>query len=169
MPTTVTGTRPTSIAVASLAATRLAPDVRAACPLSGFVRSVHRAAIYVDVSAPRSPLSLLVLAIEDVGGVPGGILIADAADLRATGVRVGMAVALSMRSVSIPAAGVEIDVAGAITWFPTLPRAARLRPTPELASTVTAARRLAAAHASPGGLAPTVPGGVRAVDPWLAR
>ncbi len=172
MPTTVTGARPLPNAVARLVATRLTPDLRAeGLILSGRVRSVHRAAIYLDVGSSPShlPASQAIVAIDDVGGVPGGILVGNIGDLRETGIRPGMAVVPSIRGLALPSAGVEIDLADALSWSPTLPAAARFRPTPELGGIVAAARRLAAIHASPGGLAWTIPGAVRTVDPWQAR
>ena len=151
----------------TLAATRLTPDVAGRLPsLGGRVRSVHRAAIYLDAGSPRA---VLVVALDEVGGVPDGILVQGIADLRETGIRPGMAVVPSTRGVSIPSAAAEIDVTNAISWSPTLPPAARLRPTPELERTVAVARRLAAAHACPGGLAPAVPRAGREIDPWQAR
>jgi hypothetical protein len=167
VPTPVLGARTLPNVAMTLAATRISPDVGARLPsLAGRVRSVHRAAIYVDAGSPRT---LVVVAIDDVGGVPGGVLVAGIADLRETGIRPGMAVVPSSRGVSIPTAAIEIDVTNAISWSPSLPPGARLRPTPELDRTVAVARRLAAAHACPGGLAPAIPGTGRAVDPWQAR
>jgi len=166
VPTPDTGAR-TLPNAKTLVATRLTSDVGARLrSLAGRVRSVHRAAIYLDVASPRS---LVVIAVDDVGGVPGGILVTGIADLRETGIRPGMAVVPSARGVSIPAAAIEIDATNAIRWSATLPPAARLRPTPELDRTVAVARRLAAAHACPGGLAPAIPGTGREIDPWQAR
>jgi hypothetical protein len=138
---------------------------------SGRVLSVHRAAIYVAVPPRRrhAPRTLLVVAIDDVGGVPSGILVAGIADLRETGIRPGMAVVPSSRGVSIPSAAVEVDDRGAFSWSPALPAAARLAPTPQLGRTVAAARPLAAAHARPGGLARAIRGASRLADPWQAR
>ena len=70
---------------------------------------------------------------------------------------------------SIPSAGVEIDASRAATWSPTLPAAASLRLTAELARTVAAARRHAADRAPAGGLAPMLSGSDRGGDPWLTR
>lgn len=172
VPTTVTGARSIPNAVARLAATRLTPDVSFANRMfSGRVLSVHRAALYVDFPTPRThaPRTLLVVAIDDVGGVPGGILVAGIGDLRETGIRPGMAVVPSVRGVVIPSAGIEIDDSGAFSWSPALPAAARLAQTPQLGRTVAAARRLAAAHVRPGGLARAIPGADRPADPWQAR
>jgi hypothetical protein len=130
VPTPVTGARTLPNVAMTLAATRLTPDVGARLrSLSGRVRSAHRAAIYLDAGSPRS---LLVVALDDVGGVPGGILVTGIVDLRDTGIRPEMAVVPSTRGVSIPAAAIEIDVTNAISWSPALPPAARLRPSPEL-------------------------------------
>src|SRR5258705_2294315 len=155
VPTPVTGARTLPNVALTLAATRITPDVGARLgSLAGRVRSVHRAAIYLDTGSPRT---LVVVAVDDVGGVPGGILVTGIADLHDTGIRPGMAIVPSMRGVSIPSAAVEIDVTNAISWSPTLPPAARLRPTPELDRTVAVARRLAAAHTRPRGLSPALP------------
>ncbi len=48
---------------------------------------MHRAAIYLDLPGPGD---LLVVAIEDVGGVPGGLLVDRVTDLRRIGVQPGM-------------------------------------------------------------------------------
>ncbi len=127
---------------------------------------MHRAAVYVD---RPEPAGMLVIAVADVGGIPGGVLVAGASDLRLTGIRPGMTVRPSPAGWSIPAAGVEIDASRAVTWSPTLPAAATLRSGPGLARTVSAARRLAAARAPAGGLGPLISGAGGAEDLWLAR
>jgi len=113
------------------------------------------------------------VATADVGGLPGGILIGGVTDLRQTGIRPGMAFVPSADGWSIPSAGVGIDASRAATWSPTLPAAASLRLTAELARTVAAARRHAADRAPAGGLAPMLSGsdrgGDRGGDPWLTR
>jgi len=165
--TPVTGARPLSGSGITLAATRLTPDVgRRGVTHTGRVRSVHRAAIYIDRSAPAD---LLTVAIDDVGGVPGGILVECATDLRALGIRPGMVAMRSPRGFAIPAAAVEIDLSRAVTWSPALPPAARIGLAPELARTAATARRLAAELAPAGGLAPMLSGRVGPGDPWLVR
>jgi hypothetical protein len=167
VPTPVTGARLLPDHATILAAARLTPDVAGPGPAHvGRVRSVHRAAIYVDRPAPAS---LLIVAINDVGGVPGGILVEDVSDLRQTGIRAGMVVLRSLDRFAIPAAAVEIDVSRAVTWSPALPVAARFSPTGELAQTAATARRLAAELAPPGGLAPMLSGRAESGDPWLVR
>ena len=109
------------------------------------------------------------MATADVGGLPGGILIGGVTDLRQTGIRPGMAFVPSADGWSIPSAGVGIDASRAATWSPTLPAAASLRLTAELARTVAAARRHAADRAPAGGLAPMLSGSDRGGDPWLTR
>jgi len=113
------------------------------------------------------------VATADVGGLPGGILVGEVTDLRQTGIRPGMAFVPSTDGWSIPSAGVGIDASRAATWSPTLPAAASLRLTAELARTVAAARRHAADRAPAGGLAPMLSGsdrgGDRGGDPWLTR
>src|SRR5256885_16947528 len=75
-------------AAADLAATRLTPDVETRRrTIFGRVLSVHRAALYVLLE-PAS--ELLVVAIEPVGGVPGGLLVRGSADLSGLGVAAGM-------------------------------------------------------------------------------
>jgi hypothetical protein len=146
-----------------VAATRLTPDVRARDrTLFGQVRSVHRAAIYVDLDGPDG---LLVVAIDDVGGVPGGILVGDVTDLRET----AMTFRPDAVGWSIPSAGITIDSSRAVAWSPTLPAAAAFRPTREVARSADAVRRLAADRAPEGGLAPMLSDGDWPGDPWLAR
>ena len=167
MLTPVTGARPLPNLATTLAAMRLTQDVgRRGAPHVGRVRSVHRAAIYIDRAAPPD---LLTVAIDDVGGVPGGILVEGASDLRALGIRPGMVVVRSPDAFAIPAAAVEIDLSRAVTWSPALPPAARLRPTAELAPIAATARRLAAELAPAGGLAPMLSGRAGAGDPWLVH
>src|SRR5436853_4319079 len=76
-------------AITVLAATRLTADVdpRAARG-SGTVRSVHRAAIYVQMEPTGDQMTI---AIDAVGGLPGGMLV-EASDLRAIGVAAGRGV-----------------------------------------------------------------------------
>jgi len=167
VPTPVTGARPPWNPATTLAAARLTPDVGGrGRTLPGRVRSVHRAAIYVDRAAPHG---LLVVAIDDVGGVPGGILVRGVLDLRETGIRPGMAVLPSPDGLALPAAGIEIDLACAVTWSPAVPPAARFEPTPGLAGAVAAARIVAVAFAPTGGLAPMLSGDDEPGDPWLVR
>jgi hypothetical protein len=167
VPTPVTGARPLPNLAVTLAAARLTPDIGGRGPAhAGRVRSVHRAAIYLDRLAPDS---LLVVAIDDVGGVPGGILVSDVSDLRETGIRPGMLVLRSPKGFAIPAAAVEIDLSRAVAWSPALPVAARFGPSPELARTAATARRLAAELAPAGGLAPMLSGAAGPDVPWLVR
>jgi hypothetical protein len=122
---------------------------------------VHRAAIYLDLPEPGD---LLVVAIEDVGGVPGGLLVDRVTDLRRIGVRPGMTFLPTAAGWAIPAAGVGIDASRAITWSAALPPAAMLDPTPKLEQTAAVARRLASDSAPHGGLARTQP-----CDAWQVR
>jgi Protein of unknown function (DUF2877) len=130
---------------------------------------VHRAAIYLDL---HDPGNLLVVAIDDVGGVPGGLLVDRVTDLRRIGVQPGMMFVPTAAGWAIPSAGVGIDPSRAITWSAALPPAALLELTPDLARTVAVARRLAADGAPKGGLVPLLadplaphPGS----DGWLVR
>ena len=146
-------------------ATRLTPDVVARSrTLFGRVRSVHRAAVYVDLG-PRT--GILVLAIDDVGGVPGGILLGGVTDLRPTGIERGMAFLPWADGWSIPTAGVTIETSTARTWSPALPAAARLTAGRRLTRSVDAARTMAADLAPADGLGPLLSGRDRPGDPWL--
>jgi hypothetical protein len=152
--------------VAALNATRMTPDVAGrARTLFGHVRALYRAAVYIEL---RPSGTLLVVAIDAVGGVPRGILVGGVVDLRQTGIERGMAFLPSAEGWSIPSAGMVIDASDAATWHPTLPAAARATATPDLGQAVGAARALAAARAPAGGLAPMLAGGDRQGDPWLS-
>jgi hypothetical protein len=167
VPTPVTGARPLPNLAITLAATRLTPDVGGrGRALPGRVQSVHRAAIYVERPDPDG---LLVVAIDDVGGVPGGILVRGVRDLRETGARPGMVVLPSPDGLAIPDAAVRIDLSRALVWSPVLPAAARFTAAAELARTAAAARRLAADLTPEGGLAPMLSGRATPGDPWLVR
>lgn len=122
---------------------------------------MHRAAIYLDLPGPGD---LLVVAIDDVGGVPGGLLVDRVTDLRRIGVRPGMTFVPTAAGWVIASAGVEIDTARAITWSAALPPGATLELTPDLARTVAIARRLASNSAPDGGLAT-----LRSGEAWLVR
>jgi len=149
-------------AVAALPATRLTPDVATRSrTLFGRVRSVHRAAVYVDVGPPNG---LLIFAIDDVGGLPGGMLLGGLADLRATGIERGMALLPSAGGWAIPSASVAIDASTARIWSPALPAAARVTANRR---SIEAARAIAADLAPAGGLGPLLTGGDRPADPWL--
>jgi hypothetical protein len=169
VPTPVTGARPLPAGPLTLAATRITEDVRE-CPRAvvGRVLSAYRAAIYIDQPAPDG---LLVVAIEDVGGVPGGILVPGVDDLRRIGLWPGMTVVGSPNglALAIPAADLTIELSRAESWSPTLPSAARFGPSTDLAATAAAVRRVALSHSPPGGLAPMLSGSPRADDPWFLR
>ena len=131
------------------------------------MRSVHRAAITVDLDRPGA---LLTVAIDDVGGIPGGILVRGTTDLRGFGVEPGMAVLTSADGLTIAGAGLRIDASAARPWNAALPSAARLASGPtvidELEVAVEIARTLAAGRAPSAGFGPLlVTGG--SGDPWL--
>jgi hypothetical protein len=152
--------------VVTLPATRITPDVAArGGTLRGRVRAIYRAAVYLDLEPSGG---LLVLAIDAVGGVPGGILVGGIADLREIGIDRGAELRPSTDGWSIPSAGVEIQAAGARTWSPGLPDAARPTATPELRFSLELAREIAAHRAPVGGLAPLLVAGAGQDDPWLA-
>jgi hypothetical protein len=136
--------------------------------LFGRVRSVHRAAIYVDLERFDG---LMVVAIEDVGGTPGGILVRGSLDLRQTRIQPGMAFRPANGGWSVPSAGVSItfDPSRTTTWSPALPPAATVTTTAGLGERVAAALRIAARTAPEGGFGPLLSGRDRPGDPWLLR
>jgi Protein of unknown function (DUF2877) len=169
VPTPVTGARPLPADPLTLVATLIADDLRECPPaVFGTVLGVHRAAIYVDRPAPDG---LLVVAIDDVGGVPGGILVGGIDDLRETGLRAGMTVVPAPHgaAIAVPEASVTIDLSRAEPWSPTLPAPARFRSTADIAAVAAAARRVAVSMAPTAGLAPMLTGSPGSEDPWLVR
>ena len=151
--------------VAALPATRLTPDVaRRSAALVGRVRSVHRAAFYVDIAAADG---LLTVALDDVGGVPGGILVGGISDWRALGIVAGMTFVGTPDGWSIPAARVTISSSTARLWSAALPDRPGVKAIAP--STIAAARRATLRRAAGGGLAPLLAGEDDAGDAWLAR
>lgn len=138
-----------------LSATRVTPDVaELADPFGGTIHtthtsdtiySVHRAAVYVRLD-PAGRLG--VVAIEDVGGLPGGILVDGVPDFRALGLK---------------RRGLVVDLSKAAAWSPRLPPGAHHDPGPRLTTGVRRARALAAACAGTDGLGPLL-GGAAAGD-----
>jgi hypothetical protein len=139
------------------------------------VHSVHRAAVYVETEPSGG---LLTLAVDDVGGVPGGILVAGATDLHRLGLARGMRLEPSPDGMRIPAAGVTIRTSAAHVWSPALPPSARLTTSTShwgnAAGSAGPARALAAGRAPAAGLGPMLregdsapAGDARADDPWL--
>lgn len=150
----------------TLPATRITPELAARrATLHGRVRAIYRAAVYLDLEPSGD---LLVLAIDAVGGVPGGILLGDVADLRQIGIDRGAELRPSIDGWSVPSAGLDIDAARARTWSPGLPEEARLRTTPALRFSLDLAREIAAHRAPVGGLAPILVAGGGPDDPWLS-
>lgn len=144
------------------------------CPrfghLQGTVMAVYRAAIYVR---PDDGTELVTLALDDVGGLPGGVGLHGVGTLLDLGVLHGGRVLVVDRWLTIGSEQVRIDLAEAATWSPRLPPAARCVPGPRLDATLAVARRLAAAHAPGRGfgrlLRPPEPADSRLVDvPFLA-
>jgi hypothetical protein len=90
----------------------------------GRVEYAYRAALYVRAPSGR----LAVVAIKDVGGVPGGMLVAGVPDLR-----------------TLDAAGraLVVDLSAAASWSPRLPAAARVSSRRGLAARIRLARALA--------------------------
>jgi len=120
--------------------------------------------MYIDLETPPGAL---VIAIESVGGVPAGILVRGSTNLVALGVRPGMSFEPTPGGWSIPPAGIRIDVTGAATWSPALPRTARLVRGPDLASRVAVARAITSRSARAGGLWPSERRSSE--EPWLIR
>ena len=169
-PRPVIGSAALPTAVATLAATRITPDlaVRVAS-LSGYVQSVHRAAVHVEV-APSC--ELFVLAVDDVGGIPGGILVGGIPDWRRLGLTPGMEVAGTDGCLAIAGAGVAINTTVAPIWSPALPASAGLAATVSIDAARAVAARTVAARRPAGGLGPLLTedlrlGDVRPGDPWL--
>ncbi len=116
-----------------LTATRLDHALAIRGPhVRGEVERAYRAALYIRAETSRE---LVVVALDDVGGVPGGILVGGPADLRAFGI--------GRRCL--------VDVSRAATWSARLPASARCAPGPRLAARVHVARELAAEGAGEGG------------------
>lgn len=82
------------------------------------VHSVFRSSFNIETSD-----GLLTVAREDDGGLPNGLLIREAPDFRAIGVRAGMTVALDASTLAIPAVGISIRLSGARPWSAKLPSA----------------------------------------------
>jgi hypothetical protein len=138
-------------AVTHLVATRLTADADPARrPRRGRVRSVHRAAIAIDL-APGG--ETLTIAIDAVGGCPTGLLVR-AYDLRSFGVAAGMDVVPAADGWHIPEAALVVEPAGATVWDPALPSSTRLTADAELTRRARLTRSLVDALARPGGLWP---------------
>jgi hypothetical protein len=98
------------------------------------IHSVHRAAIYLRAGLPDQ---LNVVAIDDVGGLPGGILVDGVADFR---------------TLDLKRRGLVIELSMAATWSPRLPASAHHRPGPRLTTGVRRALALARERAGEDGL-----------------
>ena len=139
------------------------------------MQSVHRAAVYVELEPAGE---LLTVAIDEVGGIPGGILVSGTTALHRLGVARGMRLEPSADGIAIPAARVTIRTSGAAVWSPTLPASSRLTTTPShwgtAAGSAGPARALAAGRAPSAGLGQLLrgdgrpaAGDARGEDPWL--
>jgi Protein of unknown function (DUF2877) len=131
-----------------LSASRMTPGLLELADPSGrlvhtaqSVHSVHRAAVYLRLGAPDR---LGVVAVGDVGGLPGGVLVGGVADFRTLGLK---------------RRGLAIDVTNATTWSPRLPAEAHHTHGPRLATGCDRVRALAAARAGSEGLGPLLGGG----------
>lgn len=130
-----------------LSATRTTPGVaKLADPCgrlihtSHTIHSVHSAAVYVRLGPPDQ---LGVVAIDDVSGLPGGVLVGGVADFRTLG--------LQRR-------GLIVDLSNAATWSPRLPPEAHQVPGPRLTTRIDRARALVVARAGTNGLGPLLAG-----------
>jgi hypothetical protein len=130
-----------------LSATRITPGVADLADPCGrlihsahTIHSVHRAAVYVRLD-PADRLG--VVATDDVGGLPGGILVDGVADFR---------------TLRLKRRGLVVDVSKAATWSPRLPAGARHAPGRRLTAAVGRTRALAAARAGTDGLGPLLAG-----------
>jgi Protein of unknown function (DUF2877) len=157
-----------SNAAAVLPATSLTPDVAARTgTLAGRVRSVHRAGIWLDLDEPGD---LLAIALDDVGGIPGGILVGGIDDLRTIGVRPGMAMTATTEELAIAAAPLRIGLTEARVWSASLSADARLANPPAEGRAMAAwvvARELAGTLAPGSGLGPLLGAGRRPAEPWF--
>src|SRR5579859_44447 len=116
-----------AVGLASIRATRMSIDavdrLRAG---RGTIVEVHRLAAYV---ADGRREDLITIALDEVGGVPGGIGLGGCDDIRTLGIwrgdRVEQVAGSSERLVAIGPA-LLIDLGGAAPWSPALPPRARL-------------------------------------------
>ena len=133
--------------MATAASAASAPAVRAvsvAAPVVALVRDaegrrgsvamVHASAVTVDVDG-----ELVTVARCRTGGLPTGILVDDAFEPRALGIRPGDDVALEPWSLRL--AGIVVDLRSAATWSPVLPRHGRPDDALERASALRSAAR----------------------------
>ena len=124
--------------------------------------------MYVDLAGSGD---LLTIAIADVGGLPGAVLVGGIGDLRASGFRRGMRVVATADGQSIPEAAVVIDTGSAQVWSAALPASASLtaagRATADLVRSIDVARRVAASRAPSAGLGPLLAGGTEPADPLI--
>ena len=149
----------------TLAVTRVTPDVAArAAAFRGRVQSVHRAAAYLAI---EDPPALFVVALDSVGGQPGGILVSGVGDIRDLGIRAGMPAVAGDSRIAIADAGIRLDLAGAPMWSATLPVFADVVSAEVLAQTLRLARGVARRGASGRGFAPLLVGRDAADDPFV--
>jgi hypothetical protein len=106
---------------------------------------------------------LVVVAIDEVGGLPGGILVRGPSDLRTIGLAPGMTMAPTVGGWAVPAVGLSIDGGSAVPWSPMLPAAARRAVTAWDPRRTAEARSVAAGLAHVGSLAS---GRWATDDPW---
>jgi hypothetical protein len=117
----------------------------------GTVTGVYRAAIHVS---PPARDDLLTLAVADVGGLPGGILVDGIDDLRVLGLAPGLTVKGRRGRLTIGNGRVVVDVARAAPWSPRLPATTLLPLEPGPSAMLEFAQRAAARRATDRGLGP---------------
>jgi hypothetical protein len=113
------------------------------------VQSIYRSVVNIS-----TPDGVLTIASPEGGGLPNGILADLGPDWRALGLRPGMAVTASDTRIRIPDAGLEVQIERAPRWSPRFrssATAADLRAA-RWTRRAAATRKIAQAHAVPGGL-----------------
>lgn len=121
------------------------------------VHSVHRSVLNLS-----TPEGLLVIASEEAGGLPNGILVPRGPDFRALRLAPGDDVALEAGAIRVGRALV-VDLAAAVAWSPVLPATARPSETAARWRHRSArAHRLALSYGDARGLA-ALPGAVTAL------
>jgi hypothetical protein len=154
-PEPMTWTEPGAHAMRRFSATRisqaLGPKLRVPGWV-GIVESVHRSAVNI-----RWEHGLLTLAHESMGGLPNGILLDATAALDEVGLAGGMRVVGGEAALRVPAASIDVSLAGADIWSPAMPVVRGLSPRQRLRC-AERALRLAVDHAPRVGLGPLLVG-----------
>jgi Protein of unknown function (DUF2877) len=117
----------------------------------GTITGIYRAAIHVS---PAAHDDLLTLAVADVGGLPGGILVEGIDDFRVLGLSPGLTVEGRRDRIAIGNGRVMVDATLAARWSPRLPPTTLLPPERTDAAMLEFAQRAAARRATDHGLGP---------------